>query len=30
MVEGQQGVRDGLVKMQDRAAMWLKDGGCIC
>jgi ABC-type glycerol-3-phosphate transport system substrate-binding protein len=30
MVEGQQGVRDGLVKMQDRASMWLKDGGCIC
>ena len=29
-VEGQQGVRDGLVKMQDRASMWLKDGGCIC
>jgi ABC-type glycerol-3-phosphate transport system substrate-binding protein len=30
MTEGQQGVRDALSQMQERATLWLKDGGCIC
>jgi ABC-type glycerol-3-phosphate transport system substrate-binding protein len=30
MSEGQRGVRDALSQMQERATLWLKDGGCIC
>jgi ABC-type glycerol-3-phosphate transport system substrate-binding protein len=29
MVEGQRGVKDALAQVQERTAMWLKDG-CIC
>ncbi len=30
VIEGQQGVKDALAQMQERAAMWLREGGCIC
>jgi ABC-type glycerol-3-phosphate transport system substrate-binding protein len=30
MVEGKLGVKDALTQLQEKATLWLKDGGCIC